>query len=54
MVIDAPITADCLGPLTLIAGGTDATGAIGVGAGLRIGSLEGLAVAISSFRLFHT
>jgi hypothetical protein len=59
MVIEGPITADCFGPLVVAVGATDATGeigvgAIGVGAGLRIGSPCGLKLVGSSFRLFHT
>jgi hypothetical protein len=53
IVIEGPITADCFGPLVVAAGAAGA-GAIGVGAGLRIGSPCGLKVVGSSFRLFHT
>jgi hypothetical protein len=60
--MEGPITADCFDPPVVAAraaGAADAAeaigvGVIGVGAGLRIGSLCGLTVAGSSFRLFHT
>jgi hypothetical protein len=54
MVIEGPITADCFGTLAFTAGAAAAGGAIGAGAGLRIGSSCGLTVAGSSLRLFHT
>jgi hypothetical protein len=52
--MDGPITAVCLGPLIVAAGGAGAAGAIGVGAGIRIGSFCWPGVVGSSFRLFHT
>src|ERR1019366_7826352 len=54
IVIEGPIVADCFGTLVFTAGAAATGGAIGAGAGLRIGSSCGLLEAGSSLRLFHT
>src|ERR1035441_6673747 len=60
IVIEGPITADCLDPLVVdtgaagaIGAGAIGVGAIGVGSGPRTGPPCGLKVVGSSFRLFH-
>jgi hypothetical protein len=57
IVIEAPILADCVGPLLVTAAAAGAAGGavvIGVGAGLPIGSPCGRVLVGSSFFLFHT